>query len=101
MAREPVDVAEFIDRAGVSGFQVTLMVICGLVAMLDGFDAQLIGYVVPAVAKSWSIEGAAIGASFKWVFAAGLFGLTIGALLGGPLADRIGRKVLILDLCLL
>jgi AAHS family 4-hydroxybenzoate transporter-like MFS transporter len=96
MARQPVDVAEFIDRAGVSRFQVTLMAICGLVAMLDGFDAQLIGYVVPAVAKSWGIEGGAIGASFKWVFAAGLFGLTIGALLGGPVADRIGRKSVML-----
>lgn len=96
MARQPVDVAEFIDRAAVSGFQVTLMVICGLVAMLDGFDAQLIGYVVPAIAKGWGIEGAAIGASFKWVFAAGLFGLTIGALLGGPMADRIGRKSVML-----
>lgn len=95
-ARQPVDVAEFIDRAEVSTFQITLMVICGLVAMLDGFDAQLIGYVVPAIAKSWSIEGAAIGASFKWVFAAGLFGLTLGALLGGPVADRVGRKSVML-----
>ncbi|HUN47978.1 MAG TPA: MFS transporter, partial [Stellaceae bacterium] len=95
-ARQPVDVAEFIDESRVSGFQITLMVICGLVAMLDGFDAQLIGYVVPAIAQSWSIAGSAIGASFKWVFAAGLFGLTLGALLGGPVADRIGRKSVML-----
>jgi len=95
-ARQPVDVAEFIDDSAVSGFQVTLMVICGLVAMLDGFDAQLIGYVVPAIAHGWGIAGSAIGASFKWVFAAGLFGLTLGALLGGPLADRVGRKTVML-----
>jgi AAHS family 4-hydroxybenzoate transporter-like MFS transporter len=95
-ALPPVDVSEFIDRSRISPFQITLMAICGLVAMLDGFDAQLIGYVVPAIARSWGIQGPAIGASFKFVFASGLVGLTIGALAGGPLADRFGRKTVML-----
>lgn len=95
-ALPPVDVSEFIDRSRISPFQITLMAICGLVAMLDGFDAQLIGYVVPAIARSWGIQGPAIGASFKFVFASGLVGLTIGALTGGPLADRFGRKTVML-----
>lgn len=95
-ASRPIDVSEFIDRARLSPFQIVTMVICGLVAMLDGFDAQLVGYVVPAIARSWGIQGPAIGASFKWVFAGGLFGLTLGALAGGPLADRLGRKSVML-----
>lgn len=91
-ASRPIDVSEFIDRARLSPFQIVTMVICGLVAMLDGFDAQSIGYVVPVIAKAWGIQGAAVGASFKWVGSAGLFGLMIGALVGGPVADALGRK---------
>ncbi|HVM80187.1 MAG TPA: aromatic acid/H+ symport family MFS transporter [Stellaceae bacterium] len=91
-----IDVSEFIDRSRVSPFQVTTIVICGLVAMLDGFDAQLIGYVIPAIAKAWGIQGPAIGATFKWAVFWGLVGLTLGALGGGPLADRFGRKTVML-----
>jgi len=91
-----IDVSEFIDRSRVSPFQVTTIVLCGLVAMLDGFDAQVIGYVIPAIAKSWGIQGPAIGATFKWAVFWGLVGLTLGALAGGPLADRFGRKTVML-----
>jgi len=95
LARE-IDVSEFIDRHKVGSFQIATILICGLVAMLDGFDAQVIGYVIPAIAKSWGIQGPAIGATFKWAVFWGLVGLTLGALAGGPLADRLGRKSVML-----
>src|ERR1700726_1704877 len=88
----PVDVADFIDQQPVGGFQLKLLLTCAAVLFLDGFDAQAIGYVAPPLAREWGLTKGALGP----VFSAGLFGLMIGALLFGPLADRVGRRKIII-----
>src|ERR1700710_3074769 len=91
MATSQTDVADFIDQQPIGGFQIKLLLTCAAVLFLDGFDTQGIGYVAPALAKEWGLSKGALGP----VFSAGLFGLMIGALAFGPLADRIGRKKII------
>ncbi|SHN79010.1 MFS transporter [Bradyrhizobium erythrophlei] len=86
-----IDTAAFIDAQPVSAFQIKVLLTCAAVLFLDGFDTTAIGYVAPALTKEWHIGKEALGP----VFSAGLFGLMIGALLFGPLADRIGRKKII------
>jgi AAHS family 4-hydroxybenzoate transporter-like MFS transporter len=88
MSRETVDVSALIEsrKAGVG--QWTLLLLCLLVVTFDGFNAQIMGYVAPALVSGWRVSRTALGP----VISAGLFGLMIGALVLGTLGDRIGRK---------
>ena len=91
-AAHAIDVADFIDRQPVGGFQLRLLLTCAAVLFLDGFDTQAIGYVAPALAKEWGLTKGALGP----VFSAGLFGLMIGALRVRTARGPLGRKKIII-----
>jgi AAHS family 4-hydroxybenzoate transporter-like MFS transporter len=90
-APRTIDVQEFIDARPLSAAQARVVAICALVVGLDGFDVAIVGHIAPALRAEWGLDVAALGP----LFAAGLFGLMIGALVVGPLADRYGRKTLL------
>jgi AAHS family 4-hydroxybenzoate transporter-like MFS transporter len=83
-----VDVRRWIDERPLGGFQLLTVVICGAIVFLDGFDAQVMGYVAPALRVDLHVERAALGPALS----SGLVGMLIGALVFGPLADRVGRR---------
>src|SRR6202035_533625 len=87
-----VDVSELLDAQKVSPFQIRVLVLCALSVMFDGFDTQAIGYAAPAVARDLHLGRTALSP----VFASGLVGLMIGALTLGPVADRFGRRLIII-----
>lgn len=83
-----LEVERVIDETRRPGFQAALFALCGACLVIDGFDAQAMGYVAPSVIAEWGIARAALGP----VFSASLFGMLIGALGLSVLADRIGRR---------
>lgn len=81
-----------LDARPVSRYQWLILLLLALLLVTDGYDAQVLGYVVPALAKDWGLEKAAFGP----VFSANLLGLTLGSLAVTPLADRFGvRRILL------
>src|SRR6185312_15000203 len=70
-----VDVQAFIDGQPVSALQKRLLFLCFLVIAIDGFDTAIIGFIAPAVRAEWGLAVAQLGP----LFAAGLFGLMLGA----------------------
>jgi AAHS family 4-hydroxybenzoate transporter-like MFS transporter len=87
-ADETVGVQAAIDKTPLGAYQIGIVLLCGSVAMIDGFDTQAIALAAPQIAAAWKAPISAFGG----VFAAGLFGSLIGALVFGLAADRIGRK---------
>jgi AAHS family 3-hydroxyphenylpropionic acid transporter len=66
--------------------------LCMAVAVLEGFDIQAMGVAAPRLAPEFGF-----GASeMKWVFAISNIGMVLGATVGGWLADRVGRKPVLL-----
>jgi AAHS family 4-hydroxybenzoate transporter-like MFS transporter len=96
MARS-VSVSDIIDGHRLSRFQIGIIVWCLIVALIDGFDALSIAFAAPLMARDLAIP---IN-SFGPIFGAGTLGLTVGALTLPVLADRFGRKAMIIIACVI
>ncbi|HEY6925918.1 MAG TPA: aromatic acid/H+ symport family MFS transporter [Steroidobacteraceae bacterium] len=86
-----VDLAAFIDGQPLGRFQVRVALLCAAVLFLESFDSNALGYIVPTLTQVWHLGPGAFGP----IFASGFFGQLIGAVVGGPVADRVGRKTVL------
>ena len=83
-----IDIEAFLNEHPLSWFQRMLFVLCFMIVLLDGFDTAAIGFIAPSLIREWGVTRPELGP----VLTAALFGLAAGALISGPLADRFGRK---------
>lgn len=81
-------VGEFLDKGRISGFQIRIFCICFSLTFCDGFDLSLVGISLSKIAEALHSKPAALGG----ILSAGNVGALIGALVLGLLADRFGRK---------
>jgi len=82
------DVTKAIDEGGFTTVQKMAYLFAALAIVLDGFDGQMIGYAIPLIMKEWSVTRGV----FSIAVACGLMGMAIGSLSAGVLADKVGRK---------
>jgi MFS transporter, AAHS family, 4-hydroxybenzoate transporter len=83
-----INISDLVDNSRFGAFQLGILILCGLCLIMDGFDLQAMGYVAPALLQDWKIPKPELGP----VFGAALLGVLVGSLLLSMLADRIGRR---------
>ncbi|MBX5435624.1 MAG: MFS transporter [Alicyclobacillaceae bacterium] len=86
-----VNVSQWIDSRPVSLRQIWVVILAGLIVTFDGIEIVITGGVSPVIAKQWHISPLQLG-SLSSLF---LLGIMVGAFISGPLADRIGRKLIV------
>lgn len=74
--------------------RIAVIAICLLLNAIDGMDIVIMSYVAPALKSAWQLSPEVLGT----VFSASLAGMAIGGLFIAPLADRFGRRPLIIAL---
>ncbi|PRX92098.1 MFS transporter [Paraburkholderia sp. BL25I1N1] len=89
---EVLKIRDVVDSRPLGIMQWVTMALCFSVAVLDGTDTLMMGFVAPPMSASLHIPMKEFGP----VFSAALVGLLLGALICGPLADKIGRRWLLI-----
>jgi len=82
------DPRETLSGAPMSALQIVAVAMTVGLTALDGFDVLSISFAAPGIAAEWGIDRAALGV----VLSMELFGMALGALVLGGVADRCGRR---------
>ncbi|KAA9023797.1 MFS transporter [Niallia endozanthoxylica] len=87
-----INVREFVDESKFNRFHGLVVFWCFFILVFDGFDLVVYGTIVPALMEEWSLTGIQAGALGSYA----LLGMMFGGFIFGPLADKFGRKNIII-----
>ena len=86
------DPRRIIDQSRMSGLQIAAVAITVGLNALDGFDVLSISFAAPGISKEWGIDRGALGV----VLSMELIGMAVGSVLLGGMADKLGRRRMML-----
>ncbi len=87
-----VDLTKVVRAKDMNRFQITAVGLCLAINMLDGFDVLVVAFTAPRIAQEWGLDPKSLGI----LFSAGLVGMMAGSLFLAPVADRVGRRLIVL-----
>jgi MFS transporter, AAHS family, 4-hydroxybenzoate transporter len=87
-AMTATNIAPFLDAGAWTGYRKLVVAVIALAVIFDGFEIQILSFVIPQLIIEWGVTKAAFGLPL----ALGLIGMTIGSTVAGALGDRIGRR---------
>ena len=91
-SRADVDIRQLIDTTRMTTYQWFIIGLACFLNALDGYDLVAMAFTSSSVSEEFGLSGAQLG----WLLSSALIGIGIGSFLLAPLADRYGRKKLIL-----
>lgn len=86
------DIRELFNALPVGRKQWIVFLLCFAATTTEGFDTIVMAFIAPAVSHDWHLPPAAVAP----LTAMGLVGLLIGSIAGGTLADRLGRRAVVI-----
>lgn len=92
MTDKAVNVNHIIDHAKFRPFHFNVLVWCLLIILFDGYDLAINGVVLPLLMAEWGLTAMQAG----MLASTALAGMMFGAMIFGSLADKIGRKKVIM-----
>ncbi|MEG2357840.1 aromatic acid/H+ symport family MFS transporter [Acinetobacter sp.] len=92
MTTENLDINSVVDKAKFTPFHFNVVAWCLLIILFDGYDLAINGVVLPLLMQDWGLSAVQAG----MLASTALAGMMFGAMFFGSLADKIGRKKVIM-----
>lgn len=92
MTTAPVErpsIAEVIESAGLTKRHWIYFLLIFFLLMADGMDSTIVSHIFPSLIKEW---GVSIGGGIALIVSGGFLAMGVGSFVAGRLADRWGRK---------
>lgn len=90
-----VNLQKLIDESKFNGFHRSILFWCFIILVLDGYDLGVVGAALPLIMTEMGVTATTAG----FMASSALFGMMLGAMFFGALADRIGRRKMLV-LCI-
>ncbi|WP_297428721.1 MFS transporter [uncultured Acinetobacter sp.] len=92
MTAQTMNVNAVVDQAKFNKFHVNVLFWCLLIILFDGYDLAINGVALPLLMQEWGLSAVQAG----MLASTALGGMMFGAMFFGMLADKIGRKSVIM-----